>query len=171
MSAEELKQIQELQRRDAKVRAHEQAHKAAAGQYAAGAPSFTFQVGPNGKRYAVGGEVPISVSKEATPEETLQKMQVVSKAALAPLNPSPADRRIAAQAAVIAAQARREIQAEILSPPKPDGQSNGLAPASADKPDSTGGISALGEMFSPSSPAGDSNRRQMILKAYQSESA
>ncbi|MEQ9335590.1 MAG: putative metalloprotease CJM1_0395 family protein, partial [Miltoncostaeaceae bacterium] len=30
-------------------------HAAAGGQYA-GAPSFTYQTGPDGKRYAVGGE-------------------------------------------------------------------------------------------------------------------
>ncbi len=171
MSTEELKQIQELQRRDVEVRAHEQAHLAAAGQYAAGGPSFTFQVGPNGKRYAVGGEVPISVSKESTPEETLQKMQVVAKAALAPLSPSAADRTIAAQAAVISAQARREIQAEALPSPPPESQSSDSASASGqntDEPDTVRGISASGETPPPSFPAEDSNRRQMALNAYRS---
>jgi len=173
MSTEELKQIQELQRRDVEVRAHEQAHLAAAGQYAAGGPSFTFQVGPNGKRYAVGGEVPISVSRESTPEETLQKMQVVAKAALAPLSPSATDRTIAGKAATISAQARREIQAEALPAASPNTQSTESPSASrqkSDKPDSVRGTSAPGETPPPSFPAGESNRRQMVLKAYRSQS-
>ncbi len=112
LTAEEQQIIRQLQQRDAEVRAHEQAHLATAGQYAAGTASYTYENGPNGKRYAVGGEVPIDVSKESTPEETLQKMQVVARAALAPLNPSAADRRIAARAAMISAQAGMEIQQE-----------------------------------------------------------
>lgn len=36
----ELRQIQQLKSRDAEVRAHEQAHIAAAGQYSSGGPSF-----------------------------------------------------------------------------------------------------------------------------------
>ncbi|WP_136808329.1 putative metalloprotease CJM1_0395 family protein [Desulfosediminicola flagellatus] len=109
LTAEEQKQLQQLKSRDREVRIHEQAHLAAAGQYAAGGPSFTYQQGPDGNRYAVGGEVPIDVSKEATPEETLQKMTAVQQAALAPAEPSNADRQIAAQAAITAAQARQEL--------------------------------------------------------------
>ncbi len=53
----ELRQIQQLQQRDAEVRTHEQAHLSVAGQYASGGPSFSYQTGPNGKRYAVGSSV------------------------------------------------------------------------------------------------------------------
>ncbi len=109
LTAEEQREINKLQRRDAEVRAHEQAHLSAAGQHAAGGMSFTYEVGPNGKRYATGGEVPINLSREKTPEETIAKMQQVAKAALAPANPSAADRNIAARANSIAAEARREI--------------------------------------------------------------
>lgn len=109
LTSEEQKQLQELKARDREVRIHEQAHLAAAGQYAAGGPSFTYQQGPDGNRYAIGGEVPIDVSKEATPEETIQKMTVVRQAALAPAEPSSADRQIAAQASMTAAQARQEL--------------------------------------------------------------
>ena len=57
---EEQSIIRELAARDREVRAHEQAHAAVGGQYA-GSPSFTFERGPDGVNYAVGGEVPISL--------------------------------------------------------------------------------------------------------------
>ena len=64
LTQEELKIITELQKRDKEVRAHEQAHLAAAGQYAAGGASFSYSTGPDGKRYANGGSVPIDLGKE-----------------------------------------------------------------------------------------------------------
>lgn len=105
------RQVRELASRDREVRAHEQAHAAVGGQYA-GAPSYEFERGPDGVRYAVGGEVPISTSKEPTPQETLQKAQIVRRAALAPVDPSPQDRRVAAQASRMETEARAEIAAE-----------------------------------------------------------
>jgi hypothetical protein len=105
----ELKELQQLKSRDIEVRTHEQAHLSSAGQYAAGGASFTYQNGPDGNRYAVGGEVPIDISREKTPEETIQKMQVIKRAALAPASPSGADRQIAAQASATEAQARQEV--------------------------------------------------------------
>ena len=56
-----LKLVRELQQSDAEVRRHEAAHAAAGGEFA-GAPTFTYQTGPDGKRYAVGGEVSIDTS-------------------------------------------------------------------------------------------------------------
>lgn len=112
LSAEELQAVEELKARDREVRAHEMAHLASAGQHARGGPSYTFQQGPDGRRYAIGGEVPIDVGEEKTPEQTIQKMRAVRSAAMAPANPSPADRSIAASASALEAQARQEIQAE-----------------------------------------------------------
>lgn len=103
--------ISELSARDREVRAHEQAHAAVGGQYA-GAPSYDFQRGPDGVNYAVGGEVPIDVGRAATPEATIQKAQVVRRAALAPAEPSPQDRNVAAQATRLESQARAELAAE-----------------------------------------------------------
>ena len=54
----EQEQTQELAARDREVRAHEQAHASVAGQYAKGI-SYTYQRGPDGVSYAVGGEVQI----------------------------------------------------------------------------------------------------------------
>ena len=112
LSAEEQQTVQKLKIRDTEVRVHEQAHLAMAGQYAAGGPSFTYQTGPDGRRYAVGGEVPIDVSKEKTPEQTIQKMRIVRSAALAPAQPSSADQSIAAAASMKEAEARREMNSE-----------------------------------------------------------
>lgn len=114
-SKEEMTLVKELQKRDTEVRAHEQAHLTAAGQYAAGRASYAYTTGPNGKRYAVGGEVPIDIGKEQTPEATIQKMRTVQRAALAPASPSSADRSIAAQASATESQAMKELleQAEM----------------------------------------------------------
>lgn len=108
----ELKKVQDLKKRDTEVKAHEQAHLAAAGQYAAGGASFSYETGPDGVKYAVSGEVPIDISKADTPEETILKMQTIKKAALAPASPSSTDRMIASQADAIAAQARQELMKE-----------------------------------------------------------
>jgi len=104
--------VAELRATDREVRAHEQAHKAAGGRYAGGA-SFDFAVGPDGHRYAVGGEVPIDASAvPGDPEATIRKMAVVVAAALAPARPSAQDRAVAAQAAQTALSARAELAAE-----------------------------------------------------------
>lgn len=109
-SEDEYRTIQELQNRDREVRAHEQAHLAAAGQYATGGPSFSFQQGPDGKRYAVGGEVGIDTSPiPDDPQATLQKARQIRAAAMAPAEPSGQDRAVAAQAAQMAADAQQQI--------------------------------------------------------------
>lgn len=106
---QEQLEIAELASRDREVRAHEQAHAAVGGAYA-GAPTYTFARGPDGKRYAVGGEVSIDTSPIPNdPEATLRKMELVQRAALAPAEPSAQDRRVAAQAAAQAAEARAEL--------------------------------------------------------------
>ena len=108
----DLAQIRQLKSRDAEVKAHEAAHAAVGGQLA-GSPSYSFQRGPDGVRYAVGGEVPIDVSKvPGDPQATLEKMQLVQRAALAPAEPSSQDRRVAALAAQQAAEARAELSSE-----------------------------------------------------------
>ena len=90
LTAEEQRQLRELQATDRRVRAHERAHQAAGGQYA-GAASFEYEKGPDGQRYAVAGEVPIDVSPESDPQATIDKLEVVRRAALAPGDPSARD--------------------------------------------------------------------------------
>lgn len=109
LSADDQKRVNELQSRDREVRAHEAAHVAAGGQYVTGGPSFDYQTGPDGKRYAVGGEVGIDTSPvRGDPEATIAKMSVVKRAALAPGDPSAQDRAVAASAAQKEMTARAE---------------------------------------------------------------
>lgn len=108
LNSEEKQQVNELKKRDAEVKAHEQAHMAAGGGIVQGGASYQYEHGPDGKMYAVGGEVKIDVSAERTPEATIRKMQQVQRAALAPAQPSGTDRAVAAQAAQVEAQARLE---------------------------------------------------------------
>lgn len=109
----EQKVIEQLSARDREVRAHEQAHAAVAGQYA-GSPTYTYQRGPDGVSYAVGGEVQIDTSPIPNdPEATLRKAEQIARAASAPAEPSGQDRAVAAQAAKMAQQARVEISQKI----------------------------------------------------------
>ncbi|MBC8285469.1 MAG: hypothetical protein H8E32_16770 [Nitrospinae bacterium] len=113
LTEEERRILNELKARDAEVRAHEAAHLAAAGPYANGAPTYEYQTGPDGRQYAVGGEVSIDTSPvPGNPEATVRKAQTIKRAALAPREPSRQDRQVAAQAAQLEAQARQEAQAE-----------------------------------------------------------
>ncbi|MAM89233.1 MAG: catalase [unclassified Hahellaceae] len=107
----ELRLIQDLASRDREVRTHEQAHASVGGAYA-GAPSYTYTRGPDGKQYATGGEVSIDTGAiEGDPQATLDKMQQVIRAALAPAEPSPQDRKVAAAASQTINAARAELAA------------------------------------------------------------
>jgi len=112
----EVARLGELKKADAAVRAHEQAHLAAAGGLAKGGASFAYQKGPDGRNYAVAGEVQIDTSKGTTPAETVAKMMRVRAAALAPANPSPQDRKVAQAAALTMSEARLELNTEKTRP-------------------------------------------------------
>ena len=128
LSEEDKRTVESLQRRDRAVRAHEAAHLAAAGGYAAGGASYTTQQGPDGRSYAIGGEVPIDMSAERTPEATLRKAQTIRAAAMAPADPSGADKAIAAAAsqmaqaaqAAMAEKAAEASEAAMQPEPKPE---------------------------------------------------
>ena len=112
LTEEEKAIVEQLKKTDQEVRAHEQAHKNAGGQFA-GSASYGYQAGPDGKRYAVSGEVPIDIAPvEGDPEATIAKMNTVTAAALAPAKPSGQDRQVAAQAASIRAEAQAELARE-----------------------------------------------------------
>ena len=109
LSESDKKIIQELKSRDREVRAHEQAHKNAAGPYAKGI-SYQYQRGPDGIAYAVAGEVSIDTSDiPGNPAATLQKAQMLLAAALAPAQPSAQDYAVAAEARQMAMDAQREL--------------------------------------------------------------
>lgn len=111
VTAVENREIRQLEARDRQVRAHEQAHLAAAAGIATGGASFTYQQGPDGKRYASGGEVAIDTAPVAgDPRATLLKAEQIRRAALAPADPSTQDRQVAAAATQMAMRARLELQ-------------------------------------------------------------
>jgi hypothetical protein len=123
LTPEALKLVDDLKARDTEVRQHEQAHLAAAGGLAISGATYTYQRGPNGVNYAIGGEVQIDTSPGATPEETIARAASIQAAASAPAEPSGADRAVAAAAQQMAAQARTELARQ--------------------EPDSTGGAAAV----------------------------
>lgn len=107
----EQQQVQKLKKRDSEVKAHEQAHAAVGGELA-GAPQYQYTLGPDGKRYAIAGEVKIDISPEQDPQQTITKMEKVKRAALAPVEPSAQDLKVAAQAGQVANQALADLAAQ-----------------------------------------------------------
>ncbi len=145
-SAAEARQIAQLQQIDQQVRQHERAHLAAGGNLVLGAPTFQYVTGPNGRRYAVGGEVRIDTSPvKGDPEATLLKAQQIRRAALAPANPSAQDRNVAAKTSSLESQARQELLRE-----KQTGASETTGPALTDNT-----LSVSPPESEPSSPETD----------------
>lgn len=125
LSEDEERQVQKLRQRDTEVRAHEGAHSAAGGGLAGGA-SYEYTTGPDGRRYAVGGEVQIDASPvRDNPAATIAKMDIVIRAALAPADPSPQDRSVA----TAASKARSEAQAQLRQ--QTEAQNGASEPAGA----------------------------------------
>jgi len=108
LSPEEQQVVNRLKAIDRKVRAHEQAHMAA-GAGVTGGANYQLTRGPDGRQYAVGGEVTINLSAASTPEATIERARQVQAAALAPADPSSQDRAVAAAAAMLESQARAEL--------------------------------------------------------------
>ena len=111
LSKSEVEMLSRLRSRDEEVRAHESAH-VAAGSGLTSMPTYSYQVGPDGKRYAIGGSVSIDTSPESTPEATIAKAERIERAALAPANPSSQDRIVAQKAKQMQMKARMELAAE-----------------------------------------------------------
>ena len=101
-------EVRKLEMTEKEVIAHEQAHKSVGGDVT-GPISYTYATGPDDKRYINGGEVSIQVGEGSTPEETIQILEKVRAAALAPAQPSPQDLRVAASAASQIQQTQVEI--------------------------------------------------------------
>lgn len=114
LSSQEKQEIRKLQQRDRQVRAHEMAHQSAGGQYA-GSASYSYQTGPDNKRYAVGGSVDIETSPAKTPEETVKKADQIKRAATAPAQPSTADLQVAAKAARMKMEAQGKLNQKNLN--------------------------------------------------------
>ena len=110
LSADEKRLVLDLQSRDAEVRAHEAAHQS--GGAATGGASYTYQKGPDGRMYAIGGEVSISYKSGSTPQETIANADAVIAAALAPANPSGQDLAVASSANMMKIKAQQQLAQE-----------------------------------------------------------
>lgn len=132
LTSEEQEQVAKLKARDTEVRTHEQAHVAAAGGLVRGGISYTFETGPDGTRYAVGGHVSIDTSPGRTPTETIAKAQQIRAAALAPAEPSGADRAAAAKASRMESEARAELRKTESGDAADDQTLNATLPAEYD---------------------------------------
>jgi hypothetical protein len=110
LSEQEKREIAKLKETDRKVRSHEEAHIRAGGNLIRSRAQYSYDKGPDGKLYAVAGEVSIDTSPvEGDAEATLRKAARIKAAALAPPDPSPQDRAVAAEADVMAVRARLEL--------------------------------------------------------------
>ncbi|MGP8289657.1 putative metalloprotease CJM1_0395 family protein [Vreelandella zhanjiangensis] len=108
LAPEEIQLLEQLKQTDRDVRQHEMAHQVTGGPYTGGA-SYEYEIGPDGKRYAVAGEVPIDYGPvPGDPQATIEKMQTVIAAALAPADPSAKDLQVAAQARQYLLEAKLE---------------------------------------------------------------
>ena len=119
LTAEEQAAVQELSARDRQVGSHEPAHKAA-GRAHAGAATFDHAVGPNGQRHATRGEVPADLAPvPGDTDATIEKMEDVARAALAPRHPSSQDRAVAARERQLATAARQQQVVQDIRGPVP----------------------------------------------------
>ncbi|MCG8510376.1 MAG: hypothetical protein MI741_14205 [Rhodospirillales bacterium] len=141
LSKEEEAQVRELQKVDREVRQHEQAHAAVGGPYA-GNPTYQFVRGPDGRFYAVSGQVSIDTSPAASPEATIRKMDVVIRAALAPADPSPQDHAVAAEARQTRNEAVAEKRAEEREEQSGEGEDTNLPALTGNSPISQAAASA-----------------------------
>jgi hypothetical protein len=111
LTEDEKRLVKDLQARDSEVKAHEAAHQAAGGGMT-GAASFSYQQGPDGRMYAIGGEVSISTKGGSTPQETIANARQFQAAAMAPANPSGQDFAVAASAKMMEMKAQQELVKE-----------------------------------------------------------
>jgi hypothetical protein len=109
LSAEDKRKLQDLKRKDKEVRRQEQIRRAVAGPVARGGPRYRYVEGPDGKKYAISGEIVLDTyfgDVLSNPEAALKKARRVRRAALSG-NPSARDRQIASKATQVEAKARR----------------------------------------------------------------
>ncbi len=97
MTEEDKELLQRLRARDAEVRSHELRHVSALGSYA-GAVQYTYQIGPDGRAYAIGGSTEVRASGSDDPSASAQRARTLRQAAMAGGDPSAADLSVAAGA-------------------------------------------------------------------------
>ncbi len=126
LSGQELRLLEQLKQTDREVRQHELAHQIVGGRYT-GSARYDYEIGPDGQRYAVAGRVSVDYGPiTGDPKATIEKMQTVIAAALAPADPSPADYQIAARARqnLLAAQLELSEQQQATTALTPEPESD-----------------------------------------------
>jgi hypothetical protein len=112
LTPRERQRVAELQQIDRAVRAHEAAHIAAGAGVVTGGADYSYTYGPDGRQYAVGGEVGIDTAPERDPADNVEKGIAIQNAALAPRDPSPQDYRVAGIGAQLESRGRGELARE-----------------------------------------------------------
>ncbi len=136
LSTEEEQQLRQMKARDREVRAHEQAHKSAAGGLASGGATFEYQTGPDGKQYAIAGEVQIDTSPVlGNPEATARKAEKIQRAATAPIEPSSQDLQVAAEAFAMKQEADSQKRKETAE--EAEGSKLGILSSKGNNPTSS----------------------------------
>lgn len=133
LSKAEQQEVVELKKRDSEVKTHEQAHLSAAAGLSASAPSYTYQTGPDGQEYAIGGEVSVTFVESNDPEENIKNAQTMKAAALAPADPSGQDRAVARNADQIISQAEQQLKEQENEKNNSSNQSLNSTETSSDK--------------------------------------
>lgn len=90
--------LEALKKRDEHVRGHEANHTGAPGVITIGSPNYSFQIGPDGKPYAVGGKVTLATVGTKNPTVARERAGALKRAALANGDPSPQDLAAASSA-------------------------------------------------------------------------
>ena len=90
--------LNRFEKADADVRTHEQTHSASSS--ITSTPQYNYQVGPNGKLYAVGGHVKVDTSIPDDEKAAKAKLDEISQAASAPNSLSSADADISRTASL-----------------------------------------------------------------------
>lgn len=165
LTEDQQTEVTDLAQRDRQVRAHEQAHVAAGGNLVRGGASFSYTTGPDGKRYATGGEVQIDSSPvDGDPRATMLKAQRIRAAAMAPADPSAQDIKVAAQATRMASEAAHELaqqtqeksQGAAAAGAKPAG-GNRQPPAAGDVPGGNLPLNQIAAAYQQSAASGGSS--------------
>lgn len=99
MTQEEAQQVAALKERDREVRQHEMTHAAILGKDAIGAPHYSYQSGPDGKAYAVGGYVKVDMGSTGSASENTAKSLRIRRAAASVDGMSSSDMAVALSAA------------------------------------------------------------------------
>ena len=160
LTEQEVAEVTQMKKRDRQVRAHEQAHKAVAGSYA-GAIHYDYETGPDQARYVVSGHVPIDMSEiPDDPKRTAEKMQVIQRAAMAPVDPSATDRSVASRAARIESKARMEMARERYEEVQSSSATEAAKPGQEKRKEDSGAVSEGAEVSRSSETQGPASERQ-----------